>query len=1034
MSSSLAINVLGELQILRRGKQVDLPASKKTRALLGYLAVVGEAPQPRQRLCDLFWEGPDDPRAGLRWSLTKLRPLVDDPSARRLAADREHVALEPRDADIDLVRLRSVGSLANASLDVLKKTAALYRGEVLEGLDLPDCYRYHEWCIAEREAARRLCAGILATLVDRLAASPEEALAHARARVAIDPLSEAAHIGVMQLLGRLGRGREALGQYESCRRILETQLGRPPSRTLEIARAELGTGGGSSPPQNEPTAMAVATEAPHARQRAEPHTDEARVPLVGRSSETATIAAALREAVSRTLRCVLLVAGEPGIGKTRLLAETAAQAVGLGGAALGGRAFEAEMVRPYGAWIDVVRAVPRDAIPGALREDLAPLLPELGRARGEADRNRLFDAVGQLLVERATRAPLVVALDDLQWFDEASVALLNYLSRRLAGSGVVLACAARAAEIDSNPRLGAMLRALRRDDQLLRIDLAPLDADGVGELVRSIDPEADPARILSDGGGNPLFSIELARAAAHGAGAALPTLDGLLAERLAKLDEHAAELLPWAAALGRAFSLDALAAVTSMPVREVLAALEQLERHGVFRVNPEAPGGGAGYDFAHDLVRRAAYRAMSEPRRRWVHLHVARAFERMPDTDGALAGDIAHHAALGGDSELAARAYAAAGERCLRVFALADASRLASSGLQHTDRLAPETTVACRVALLSVQVLSNQWLKRANELEDQVRRVARFAEERGMHAEATRCYYLVSFIHHERGDFDGARDVSLQAAEAGRSADFATRQHQLANTGRCLALIERDVERADAFLREAQALGPGATVRTRLELSMAEGLLRAYKGLEAEAAPCLEEAAKLAACEGDPWAQAQALTRIARAALENGRPRETVDRCLTLEPLVAKLSEGSEAPFVAGLRALARLALGEEGALASADEALGQLRSVDSKAHVAYILNALARHAASLGRSRDAEAQAEAALRAAEAVGQKSETAVARALLAKLALQRDDRASAVAWIRPCAPDAHRTLALSARARAAVVDALAALESAAPPSL
>jgi hypothetical protein len=461
-----------------------------------------------------------------------------------------------------------------------------------------------------------------------------------------------------------------------------------------------------------------------------------------------------------------------------------------------------------------------------------------------------------------------------------------------------------------------------------------------------------------------------------------------------------------------------------------LAALEQLERHGVLRVNSAAPG-GAGYDFAHDLVRRTAYRTMSEPRRRWVHLHVARTLDAMSDPEGALAGDIAHHAALGGDSDLAARAYLVAGERCLRLFALADASRLAASGMQHVARLAPEAGIRMRLSLLSVQVHSNQWLKRSHELEEELRRVARIAEQRGMHAEATRCFYLTSFVHNERGDFARARASSLEAAEAGRGADVETRQHQLANTGRCLALIERDVGRADDFLREAEALGEGLSPATRLEMAFGEGLVRAFKGLDAEAIPLLEHAAELAAAEADPWCESAALTRIARVALEHGRPRETVERCAEVEPLVAKLSEGSERPFVAALRALALLALGDDGALAWAEDALGMLRGVDSKSHVAYVLNALAAHDAHAGRVDDAVRRAREALLAAETVGHKSEAAVARSRLSQLALDRNDRREAEELLDPCAPDMATPLSLSARARTAVTGALAALQ--APPS-
>jgi DNA-binding SARP family transcriptional activator/tetratricopeptide (TPR) repeat protein len=1065
MPAPLEIRVLGELEVVRGGKTLPLPASKKTRALLGYLVVVGARPQPRQRLCELFWDGPDDPRAALRWSLAKVRPLVDDAKATRIVADREHVGFEPCGAIVDLALVRQdAASMAGASLGALRNAAAQFRGELLEGLDLPECYRYHEWCVAARAAARRVRGAILAILADRLADQPdgtspaappgrgqdlertspappgrgqhlEEALGCARAWVTIDPLSEGGHIAVMRLLAKLGRPREAIKQYESCRRILEAQLGRSPSKELEAARSTLGRapptlpdGTSPAPPGRgqylERTSPAPPGRGQYRTEVANARTlqREARTSLVGRSAERATIAAAVCEAAEGRCTRVLLLVGEPGIGKTRLLEEVADRVMALGGATLCGRAFEAEMVRPYGAWIDVLRSAPPGAIDATLRADVSPLLPELGASHGDADRNGLFDAVGKLLLNRAASAPLAVVLDDIQWFDEASAALMHYVARSVAGSRVLLACAARAAEIDGNPRVRALVRALVREGRLERVELAPLDADATNELVRSVDGRLDAAQIFADGGGNPLFSLELARTLAAGdSGAAAHTLDGLIAERLSRLDERAAELLPWAAALGHAFCIDTLAALTSLPVRDLLAAVDELERHGVLRVASPALG-SVGYDFAHDLVRRAAYRAMSEPRRRWMHLHVARTLHATGDPEGAIAGDIAHHAALGGDSELAARAYVAAGERCLRLFAYADASKLAASGIQHVDRLPPEVAIRVRLALLAVQVHSNQWLRRPHELEAELSRVALAAQRRGMHAEVARAFYLMSFVHHERGDFAHASALSLQAAHAGRAGDIETRQHQLANTGRCLILIERDVAHAEELLSEALSFGLDVTGRTSLEMTFGMGLLHAFKGEDAEAVPLLERGAELAALESDHWTHSQALTWVARLALDAGRPREALARCVALEPLVAKLPEGSEGPFVDALGALARLALGEVGAPSAVEAALATLRTIDSKAHLAYALDVLAEQDAHAGRASDAHRRGEEALRAAEAVGQKSEAAVARSLLARLAFDRGDRGEALALLNVCVPDLATPLALSARARVAVVRA------------
>jgi tetratricopeptide (TPR) repeat protein len=347
--------------------------------------------------------------------------------------------------------------------------------------------------------------------------------------------------------------------------------------------------------------------------------------------------------------------------------------------------------------------------------------------------------------------------------------------------------------------------------------------------------------------------------------------------------------------------------------------------------------------------------------------------------------------------------------------------------LQHVDRLPAEVAIRLRLALLSLHVHSNQWLRRSHDLEAQLSRVALTAQQRGMHAEAARSYYLLSFVHSERGDFGNAGDVSLQAAaHAGRAVDRDTRQLQLANTGRCLALIERDIARADGFLRDAEALGSDAPVRTKLEIVFGRGLVHAYRGNEHEAVPLLERAAELAAAEAEHWTQAQALTRIARIALEHGRPHEAVSRCAELEPLVAKLSEGSEGPFVQALHAIARLELGDPDGRATAERAVEALRAIDSKGHVAYVLNALAAYDALAARPDEALRRAEEALRCAETVGQQSEVAVARARLALCAHERDDPQLASAWLEAYGSGASHGQELSARAKTAVTAAASRL--------
>lgn len=151
----LEIELLGGLAVRRDGAPVPLPASKKTRALLAFLILSGK-PQHRDRLCDLFWDGPDDPRGALRSALWKLRPLVNTPGAERLRADRERVGFEPAGARIDYLEL--VGQVSNGGLpdELLSAARAAAEQPLLAGLDLPNNAEYQAWLTARRDEAEAL--------------------------------------------------------------------------------------------------------------------------------------------------------------------------------------------------------------------------------------------------------------------------------------------------------------------------------------------------------------------------------------------------------------------------------------------------------------------------------------------------------------------------------------------------------------------------------------------------------------------------------------------------------------------------------------------------------------------------------------------------------------------------------------------------------------------------------------------------------------------------------------------------------------
>lgn len=1001
----LEIRLLGKLQLLRDGRNVALPRSKKTRALLAYLTAIPGA-HSRQQLCDLLWDGPDDPRAALRWSLSRLRPIVDDGRDTRLATNQDGASFDRRATTIDLVALKAdvAGGVGAASIEALARAAGQFRGEFLEELDLPDSYRYHEWWTAERESLRALRVAILATLVERLRHTPETALAHARARLLADPFSEAAHISIIELLGALGRTREALQQYESCRRMLEGQLGARPSPSLERARAALGVGHTSSLPP--PVVVVQASSAPMP-------------PLVGRATELKQIAMMVAAASSGQGGDILWMTGEPGIGKTRLLEEVAANVHAAHGTVLMGRAYEAEMVRPYAAWIDALRSSALDVSDSALRSALTPLLPELSADPG-GDRNRLFHGVVTLLEGLMnTGRPVALILDDVQWFDEGAAALLHFAGRSLANTRALIACGARTAELLDNAAVARVIRALRRDGRLRHLPLERLDLSGIRELVGRIDATLDSERVFAESEGNPLFAITIARALASGGGGSIPeTLDGLITDRLDQIDESARALLPWAAAIGRSFTPELLRRVSGLSPAELIAAIEELEHREIVRVSQSAIG---AYDFSHDLIRQVAYSRLSNPRRRVVHLQLARALSAVSDPESALAGDIAHHAALGGDAELAARATVAAGERSLRMFAYADAYALTERAMRHLDTLPRTRRIELHMALLKIAVHAGVAVPGARSLNSELSRLTLEAQDAGLAPEVATGFYLLSFRHHVRGEYAAAHDDTLKAAEAGRTGDAATAARALGNTGRCLALIERSLPRAESLLREARVLASQAHVDLK-DVPWGLGLIQAFRGEYDEAAAQLDAALFMAHAEQDHWAECLCLQRLALLEIERGDPRSARARVQQLAPVAAKMGEGSERPFADALEALADWMLGDAAAVDRMERAISTLRDIDAKALLARVLTIAATIDLQHGHQHRASLRAEEARRVAEAVGHRSGVVMAQVLLARAALDRGDSAEATRWLDLSACDLTNRDEVAAYVRRAVQEA------------
>ncbi|MFL5902803.1 MAG: AAA family ATPase, partial [Solirubrobacteraceae bacterium] len=411
---------------------------------------------------------------------------------------------------------------------------------------------------------------------------------------------------------------------------------------------------------------------------------DASAKLIGRERELATLDQALER-----LRGAAAIEGEPGIGKSRLLAELSRRSN-----SLGARASEAEMDLPYAVFAEALEPGLRDRRmerlglndPDALDAVLDPL------ASHEApDRHRVHRALRDLLAALARTEPLVFWLDDVQWADPASADALAALLRRPPDARVLVAFAVREGQA---PRtVTAAVAAAMRDSTLVHIAPRPLDREQAAKLVG-----AAAEAVYADSGGNPFYLEQLARR--HGPASGHVHLEGVpdrvaaaLASELDALSPPARVLLDAAAVAGDPFDLPLAARVAEL--EDAAAALDELVDRTLVR--SDAPG---RFAFRHPVVRRAVYDVARPAWRMAAHARAAAALRER----GASAVALAHHveyAAAPGDEDAIALLESAASE--LRATAPASSARLRAAALRLLPGDARDRRAGLTVALADAQ-------------------------------------------------------------------------------------------------------------------------------------------------------------------------------------------------------------------------------------------------------------------------------------------------------------------------------------------
>jgi DNA-binding CsgD family transcriptional regulator/tetratricopeptide (TPR) repeat protein len=443
--------------------------------------------------------------------------------------------------------------------------------------------------------------------------------------------------------------------------------------------------------------------------------------MVGRERELARLDDALDNAIRGRGRTVV-IGGEAGIGKTRLVATVADAARSRSGIVLAGACLPASSgAVPYSAFVEWLRALTRSVEPGRLapllgpgRAEIGRLLPELaGSDRSPADRDadrtgpgRLFEAVLAVVERLARRSLIVLVVEDVQWADPGSQGLLTFLSRNLRDASVVIVMTVRTDELEGGSRSMRWLAELDRDAWVDRIELEPLTRQQIIAMVRAISDtrvngEALGA-IIRRSGGNPFFVEQLTAASVDGGSRLPPRLRDVLVARLAELPPATRDVLRGAAAAGRRVDDAVLAAVLDMPPDAIAAALRPaLESEILVAVDDQEDGAG-GYAFRHALLAEVAYATLLVGERARLHAAFASELERRREIGGVpvTAAELAFHWVAAREEGRAIPALMAAGESAERVYAFGEALRHYETALEMWDRTGVTPVGVDRVGLL----------------------------------------------------------------------------------------------------------------------------------------------------------------------------------------------------------------------------------------------------------------------------------------------------------------------------------------------
>jgi DNA-binding SARP family transcriptional activator len=883
--STLRLSVLGPPVVLADGVPLVVDTRKAT-ALLAYLAVEGGV-HNRDSLAELLWPdySSDRARAALRRTLSTLRSAL---GGRWVTVARDSVSLDDADVSLDFAEFERLA--ASSDLADLESAAALHRGPFLAGFGLRDSGTFDDWQSFRTASLARELGAVLDRLADGCATAGDRvhAIEHARRRLALDPLNEAAHRRLIGFYGESGERALALAQYRDCVRILHRELGvAPTEETTAVYRAVREGGTAAVEPQ-----LRAGETAPR------PHA------LVGRERELAALLDAYAQVGSEGRFVVL--DGETGIGKTRLADELAARVRDDGGVAASVRCIEDESELAYGCAIELVRSAVRegtadDVDPGPAAE-AARLVPELGTPPtptldGPGAQARFLDGVARVLVEATGgKRPGLLVVDDVHWADASSLEVLAFLVRRLRDRPVLVLATWRTEETPVDHPARRILADATRDGLGATVVPQRLDRDDVAQLAAEAGASTELSeRLFEETQGLPFFVVEYLDAQADDASLP-PGVRGLLEARVTGVSDVAGQVVAAAAVLARPFDDDLIRAVSGRSADETVVAIEELTRRGLLT---ESSSGELA--FRHEQARSVAYDLTSAARRRLLHGRVAEALDAR-DT-----GAIAQHFRLAGRDAEAAAAYRRAGENARDLYANAEAL----AAFREALALGDGDPASLHESIGDLETLAGEYGRALDSYEA----AAALATPDRLAAVEHR----IGLLHERRGEWelaessfeDALRSDPASPLEARIVADRSLNAHRRRRDDEAKALAQ------EALTLAEQADDPRALAQALNIL----GVLASGRGAHAEARAHLERSLALATEQDDRAARIAALNNLALALRAEGELEQAL--ALTEEALALCVAVGDrhrEAALENNAADLLR-------ALGRNDEAMARLKS-----------------------------------------------------------------------------------------------------------